>query len=44
LFLRCGSQERLKSLSRQCVTCRDPYRDRSPKSFCNRAILQVWLI
>jgi hypothetical protein len=44
LVLWCGSLEGFKSLNRQCHTSRDPYRDRLPRSSCNRAILQVWLI
>jgi hypothetical protein len=44
LVLWCGKLDGFKSLNRQYYASRDPYRDRTPQSLCNRAILQVWLI
>lgn len=44
LVLWCGRLEGFKSLNRQFCASRDLYRDRSLRSLCNRAILQVWLI
>lgn len=41
---RCGDLEGLTALHRQCYRNREPYRDRSTRSACNRAITQVWLI
>ena len=41
---RCRDIEGLTAFHCQCYRNREPYRDRSTRSACNRAITQVWLI